>query len=354
MKILEFIRYYSLKELQTKYLQRHDMPLHQIWNWDFLEAEGVEMDEVPPMPTSGSRLLRQLFMDNIAQQRAVLDRETDIIYAPFMGDAYYIALKKCLHLCNTPLVAIAQDTWRLEQTSGWKNRMKYRFVRFLAKNGVDRLLFISEGVYAQCKDYFDDETKQFPLQHWGVDVEYYDQYMATQIEKPANDYLFVTGGANRDFTLMERVSAMTEAEIWIQTNRCPKEIRENEKLRIDRSPTTWNDLLGGYYGALAVGVPLEQELNYMSGITVVLEGMACSKPILSTETNHYPFDLEKEKAGILLPLGDATAWADAIKYLKENPGEAREMGERGRHIVDHRHNYRMFCEEMLRVFKSVR
>lgn len=356
MRISEFIRYYSLQELENTNYDSHNMPLHQLWNWEFLKDTGYEMSEAKPDTLIQKGFWRQLFMDNKAQQKASLNQKPDLLYAPFMGDAYYIALLKCLHLCNVPLIAIAQDTWNLDKTSGLKNRFKYQILRFLAKNGVDKLLFISEGVFEQCKGYFNNPQKHIPLHHWGVDIEYYDNYITNQTEKPTKDFLFVTGGANRDFNLMQKLALLKDCpiKIFVQTNRCPLDIRNSTNFVIDRTPSTWNDLLHGYYNSMAVAVPLEKKLSYLSGITVVMEGMACNKPVLSTETNLYPFNLEKEKAGFYLPYGDEKAWKDAVQYLIDNPEEAIEMGNRGRYLVEHKHNYKIFCEELKNHIESLK
>lgn len=353
MKILEFIRYYSLENLETEFFKEHAMPLHQLWNWEYLKAQGNQLCEIIPQELSLSVLHRQLFMDNIKQQKLVLKKNTDIIYAPFMGDAYYIAFLKSLHLCKTPLIAISQDTWDLDKTSSLKNKLKYAFLRYIAKHGVDKLLFISPNVYNHCKEYFSDTEKHIPLQHWGVDIEYYDKYFATQQKYPSNDYIYVTGGANRDFQLIQDICSIdSSVQFLVQTNRCPEEIRESNNLTIDRTPQTWNDLLSGYYNCRAVAIPLKYDISYLSGITVVLEGMACRKPILSTESTLYPFDIEKEKIGFSLPFNDKNAWIDAIKYLENNPDEAKEMGERGRFLVEHKHNYKLFCEELYNEIKK--
>lgn len=358
MKITEFIRYYSLSDLCAKSeVEGGSVPAHQLWNWDFFKAKGYLLNEAVPMHLSKNKVIKQLYMDNIQQQRKVIDiaKNSDVIYAPFMGDAYYIALLRMLHLCGTPLVAVAQETWQLNYSSSFLNYLKQWFLRFVAKHGVDRLLFISEGLYDQCKDYFDCKERQIPLKHWGIDVDYYESYMSSQQNAPTNDYIFVTGGANRDFDLMKRVAQQEQLQIpiFIQTNRCPSHINSSKNIRVDRSPCNWKDLLAGYYNAAAVAVPLALDLNYMSGITVVLEGMACGKPIISTNSKHYPFDIEKERCGFYIPLHDEKGWVEAINYISTHVDEAKEMGDRGKYIVTHKHNYQMFCNELLMVMQGL-
>lgn len=353
-RIIEFIRYYSLNELYLQNKENKCVPRHQLWNWDDLLDRGFLLKESTPDKLSDSRLVKQLFMENYKQQLKVIrNKDVDVLYAPFMGDAYFIALLKTLHLYNKPLIAIAQDTWDLNSCSSKFNKLKYRFLRYIAKHGVDRLLFISENLYEQCRSYFNDSTRQIPLTHWGVDYSYYDDF-SCDCNVGIDNYIYVTGGSNRDFSIMQKTASILPgtAKILIQTNR-EFDLKETDNLIIDRSPKGWNDLLAGYKGSLAVAVPLQQQLSYMSGITVVLEGMACRKPILSTVSPHYPFDIEKEKVGFCLPFDDALAWKDAIEYLSSHKDEAREMGERGRWLIENKHNYSMFCQELVKHINSL-
>lgn len=351
MKITEFIRYYSLHHLDAENQIKRNVPRHQLWNWDYFVQESFDISEVEPEALTSSRLLKQLFMDNIKQQRKVTGiSDTDVIYAPFMWDAYYLAFLKTLHLYHKPLVAIAQDTWDTSSCTSPLNRIKYRFVRYIAKHGVDKLLFISKSLYDQCNWYFNNPDKHIPLEHWGVDAEFYDSFQRGHKDDVPSHEIFVTGGSNRDFNIMAEAAKLLKKEcdckIRIQTNRCSEQLTSADNFIVDRTPHDWSDLLQGYCNCLAVAVPLQEKLSFMTGITVVLEGMACKKPIISTYSPHYPFDIEKEKVGLYVPYGDAQAWRDAILYLVNNPDEAHEMGLRGRHLIDTKHNYQMFCEEL--------
>ena len=364
MSIIEFIRYYSVASLCEENEKSKAIPRHQIWNYDYFKEKEYDIKEIVPEEESQNRLLRQLLMETIGQQKDVLRtckviKGKKVLYAPFLYDAYYIAFLKTIGLCYTPLVAIAQDTWDLGCTTSRLNKLKYCFLRFIAKHGVDKLLFISPELYNHSKDYFNDPKKHIPLNHWGVDYDYYNDLSigndCPEVLKYVNpNYVYVTGGANRDFDVMSRLAALSDGrfDVVLQSNRCPEHIIASENLVVDRTPKGWKDLLYGYRNSMCVAVPLLQTLGYMSGITVVLEGMACGKPIISTYSPHYPFDIEKEKVGLYVPQGDEKAWLDAVRYLLDNPDEAREMGERGRKIIKTKHNYRMFCEELERHIKT--
>jgi glycosyltransferase involved in cell wall biosynthesis len=67
---------------------------------------------------------------------------------------------------------------------------------------------------------------------------------------------------------------------------------------------------------------------------VIIEGMAAGKPIVATNGGGVPEIVEDGTTGILVPMGDAPAMAEAICRMLADPGKAREMGRRGRQRVE--------------------
>jgi glycosyltransferase involved in cell wall biosynthesis len=65
-----------------------------------------------------------------------------------------------------------------------------------------------------------------------------------------------------------------------------------------------------------------------------LEAMASSLPVVSTNVGGVPEAVKENVNGILVKPGDEYELADAIIYLIQNPNIAREMGRKGREIVE--------------------
>ena len=63
---------------------------------------------------------------------------------------------------------------------------------------------------------------------------------------------------------------------------------------------------------------------------VVVEGMVAAKPIVATNGGGVREIVVSGETGLLVPMGDAPAMAEAILFLLDNPETAREMGRRGR------------------------
>lgn len=66
---------------------------------------------------------------------------------------------------------------------------------------------------------------------------------------------------------------------------------------------------------------------------VIIEGMAAGKPVVATNGGGVPEIVEDGETGILVPMGDAKAMAQAICKVLGSPEIAREMGRKARNRV---------------------
>jgi len=66
---------------------------------------------------------------------------------------------------------------------------------------------------------------------------------------------------------------------------------------------------------------------------VIIEGMAAGKPVIATDGGGVPEIVENGKTGILVPMGNDAAMAEAIGRILADPVLAAEMGRRGRERV---------------------
>jgi glycosyltransferase involved in cell wall biosynthesis len=65
---------------------------------------------------------------------------------------------------------------------------------------------------------------------------------------------------------------------------------------------------------------------------VLVEAMAAGRPVVASRTGGIPDLIRDGENGLLVPPGDASALAEALGYLIDNPGPARRMGRRGRDL----------------------
>jgi len=164
------------------------------------------------------------------------------------------------------------------------------------------------------------------------------------------DFIYSTGGTGRDFTTLIEAFRQLDFNLKITTKR-DEGLNENipENVIIDNSVKPGLHSVGlirkEYYNSLAVAISLRKTGQlWPVGITVIMEALAMAKPIISTKNDMYPFDLEKEKIGFYVDYKDVNGWRDCVNYMKNNPDEAREMGERGKYLCEHKYNYNLFSD----------
>jgi glycosyltransferase involved in cell wall biosynthesis len=90
-----------------------------------------------------------------------------------------------------------------------------------------------------------------------------------------------------------------------------------------------------YRRSAVVAVALQPNLH-VSGITVVLEAMACGRPVVVTGTPGMTDYVTHGENGLLVPPGDPAAMAAAVGALLADPERAAAVGAAGRRaVVDH-------------------
>jgi glycosyltransferase involved in cell wall biosynthesis len=91
-----------------------------------------------------------------------------------------------------------------------------------------------------------------------------------------------------------------------------------------------------------------------SGLTVLLEAMACGRPVVITGNPGFEDYVQHGVTGLLVPPGDEEAFADAVASLLRDPAAAHEMGRAGRRSVEARFTTDLMAAELAAVLRSIR
>ncbi len=86
---------------------------------------------------------------------------------------------------------------------------------------------------------------------------------------------------------------------------------------------------------------------------VVVQGMAAGKPVVATDGGGIPEIVIDGETGLLVPMGDAEAMADAIKLLLDDPTNARMMGQRGYERVQGHFTIEKTAEKIALVYDKI-
>ncbi|MCX7766383.1 MAG: glycosyltransferase family 4 protein [Candidatus Sumerlaeia bacterium] len=85
----------------------------------------------------------------------------------------------------------------------------------------------------------------------------------------------------------------------------------------------------------------------------IIEAMAMAKPVVATNIRGCREEIVDGKTGFLVPVGDATALAEAILRLLENPELAEEIGKRGRDRAIELYDEQLVLQRQLEVYKKL-
>lgn len=92
--------------------------------------------------------------------------------------------------------------------------------------------------------------------------------------------------------------------------------------------------------------------DYESFCFAAIEAMASGLPVLTTDCAWVP-RLVSDGAGLVVPVGDAEAFAAALKRLADNPALRQRMGATGRQQVLDRHTWPASAAKLLQLYRKL-
>lgn len=94
--------------------------------------------------------------------------------------------------------------------------------------------------------------------------------------------------------------------------------------------------------------------SYREGLSKsLLEGAACGRALVTTDVPGCRDALEPGKTGILVPVKDPVALADAIQELAENPTQRRSMGKSGRVLAEEEFSTEKIVGQHLAIYREL-
>jgi glycosyltransferase involved in cell wall biosynthesis len=82
----------------------------------------------------------------------------------------------------------------------------------------------------------------------------------------------------------------------------------------------------------------------------LIEAMAAARPVVSTRVGGVPDVVHDGVSGLLVPAGDADAFADALLQLLRDPARAAAFGQAGREAVYPRHSSGRLVQDIERLY----
>ena len=86
---------------------------------------------------------------------------------------------------------------------------------------------------------------------------------------------------------------------------------------------------------------------------MLLEAWLHGKPVIGARAGGIPDVIDEGQTGLLVPYGDVSALSKAISWLLDHPGEADQMGSRGREITLQRWTWDTVYKRVRSVYKQI-
>jgi glycosyltransferase involved in cell wall biosynthesis len=94
--------------------------------------------------------------------------------------------------------------------------------------------------------------------------------------------------------------------------------------------------------------------SYREGLPkVLIEAAACGRAVVTTDVPGCRDAIEPNVTGLLVPVKDAEALADAIQHLIENPQLRQQMGKAGRELAEREFAIEKIVQQHLSIYKKL-
>ena len=325
----------DLNMIQKRWKEGH-FPAHYLYGATHLPKYGVDV-VMHKHKAISNRFQLMLYVT----WRVFTCREHfDAIYATHFNGLELIIFLRALHLYMKPVII-----WHHQPIVKADNSFREMMAKIFYK-GIDHMFFFSEALINESLKSSKAKESRMEVCHWGADLESYDRLMKEYpVEK--HEGFISTGKEKRDMPTLIRAFSATgqELNIYIAYNACGdnyleilNDLRPSSNIHINFiKGLIPNELAQKVWASKCVVISC-QETNYTVGLTTLVEALALGLPVISTRNVTYPFDIEKEGVGIVVPYYDSVAWEKAIRFIVNNPTEAEAMGKKARALADKLYN----------------
>jgi glycosyltransferase involved in cell wall biosynthesis len=114
-----------------------------------------------------------------------------------------------------------------------------------------------------------------------------------------------------------------------------------------------DDMLANYYNRCGIFVLPSVSMAQEGFGMVLLEAMACGKPVICTDIVGVADEVKAEGAGLIVEPSNVDQLAGAICHLLQNGSFAQKMGEVGRRLVEERYGWEKVAKRVEEVYEEL-
>jgi glycosyltransferase involved in cell wall biosynthesis len=293
-----------------------------------------------PAPAPFTKVRR--FLTKFSAIRRILDQERPDVVLAFSEGPTLAAIATCMFVrTRVSVVAVAQNR-PLAAHRGLYRKL-YGLIARLAYKRASSIVSLSEGVAEEFEHLFRLEPNSVVVIPNPVDTRFVSERSREPLDESVSELgdvpILLTAGrleAQKNHALLLRAFARVRDEVEAQlliagTGRLQGRL---ERLAVDlgvRSDVRFLGWVNNPFSLMKRATVFVLSSNFEGLGNVILEALACGCPVISTDCPFGPADiLAKSEAGILVPVGDERALANALLDLLRDPHKRRLLSERGR------------------------
>jgi len=216
-------------------------------------------------------------------------------------------------------------------------RMKVLFRAFRAGHRLGRCFALTPLTADIMRDELGlpaAKVQRFPME---TDIAFFRPVTRSRFrDRPL---VFAAGLEQRDYTTLADATADLDLDVEVcakspdATSRTrmsmPTELPGNMRFH----PYEWTDYRRMFSEADVIVVPVLPN-RYGAGLTTMVEGMACGRPVIVTDDSGLPAELAAQGAIMTVPAQDPVALQAAIEKILANPDLAESLGATARNVAE--------------------
>ena len=323
-------------------------PAHHLYGTAQL---GSEFDVVDLPFSTDDRLARAMELTrgklgNIGHQVAAarLRRPGSVVYGAAAQELRSLAVLRAARLFSTPIVGI------------FHSAPSRRMSRGFALRGFDHVIALSQHT-RQGLEHGGIPPERITVLGWGADLAF--SGFAPREPAATDAPVVAAGKTGRDMrTLLEALRATgLPARIYGDrgelghTGPIPADVVVRPVSSNDSSsaPLKYDEaVLADLRSAAVVAIPLLSP-DWLTGLTEVVDVLACGRPMILTRAPYFDFDIEQIGCGWWVEPGDVRGWSERLTAALSDRDRLDQMGRAGRAWAEQHLNADLFTAGLRRV-----
>lgn len=248
---------------------------------------------------------------------ALKANKADLLYYPTDRHAWLLAFLRKIRICRKPILMVSHFTYNTTCVDSKLKKAFLKIERCLIFHSIDKVVFASKRLLELAKEDYDIPSRDNSFVGWGADLKFFTKTDNSPIY--SFPYFLSAGGANRDYSTLIEAFKKLKYNLVIccnpetLTEDLPNNITIFDYRRLGLDSTS--KLRNLYQNCKAVLLPISKGNHVPNGASVLVESIACGKPVIISDLKSNFVDVEKERIGYTVKMHDSQDWIDKVEKM---------------------------------------